>query len=214
MITQLLYVEGKDYFFIGQLCKMKFPTPKGFTENSAKQFMKGGSGYPEILDRFLTGLDTPNLTNIGLIVDADFGKIEGRFSSILAALSQKLKRDLSKYRLHTEGVTIVEEGLPTIGIWLMPDNTQDGYLEYFVEQLIPNVDVILPLAKSAVADLMTKDYCKFTEVKQQKAIIYNWLAWQQSPGLPFGTALEAGFLSAEKASLQPFLNWIGRSFLF
>ena len=121
---------------------------------------------------------------------------------------------MSKYRLNTEGVTIVEEGLPTIGIWLMPDNTQDGYLEYFVEQLIPNDDVILPLAKSAVADLMTKDYCKFTGFKQQKAIIYNWLAWQQSPGLPFGTALEAGFLSAEKASLQPFLNWIGRSFLF
>ena len=213
-MQQHLIVEGKDYYFIGTLCRKHFGRPIGFTKLTEKEFLKGGNGYDKTLNTFIDAFDNPDMTNIGLIVDADFGNIEGRFSSILAALSQKLKRDLSKYRLHTEGVTIVEEGLPTIGIWLMPDNTQDGYLEYFVEQLIPNDDVILPLAKSAVADLMTKNYCKFTEVKQQKAIIYNWLAWQQSPGLPFGTALEAGFLSAEKESLQPFLNWIGRSFQF
>lgn len=213
-MRQHLIVEGKDYYFIGTLCRKHFGRPDGFTERTEKQFLKGGRGYTDTLNTFIDAFDDPNLTNIGLIVDADFGNLEGRFSSILAALSQKLKRDLSKYRLNTEGVTIVEEGLPTIGIWLMPDNTNDGYLEYFVEQLIADNDVLLPLAQSTITDLMTKDYCKFTEVKRQKAIIYNWLAWQESPGLPFGTALEAGFLTAEKAALTPFLNWIRRSFQF
>ena len=213
-MKQHLIVEGKDYYFIGALCKKIFARPSGFTEKTERQFLKGGSGYTDTLNTFIDAFDNADLTNIGLIVDADFGALEARFTAIIVALSKRLNRDFSKYTLNTEGVTIVEEGLPTIGIWLMPDNVNNGYLEYFVEQLIPNDDVILPLAKSAIADLMTKNYCKFTEVKQQKAIIYNWLAWQQSPGLPFGAALEAGFLSAEKESLQPFLNWIGRSFQF
>ena len=120
-MQQHLIVEGKDYYFIGTLCRKHFGRPIGFTKATEKEFLKGGNGYDKTLNTFIDAFDNPD---------------------------------------------------------------------------------------------MTKDYCKFTEFKQQKAIIYNWLAWQQSPGLPFGTALEAGFLSAEKASLQPFLNWIGRSFQF
>jgi hypothetical protein len=214
-MNQLLYVEGKDYFFIGSLCRKHFPPPKGLDAKKGKDnFLKGGGGYTQTLDKFIEAFNTPDLTNIGLIVDADFRKIEGRFAEIMAALSKKLNRDLSKYTLNTEGLTIVEEGLPAIGIWIMPDNTNNGYLEYFVEQLIDDNDDILPIVKSMIDDLMQKDYCRFTDFKKQKAIIYTWLAWQETPGLPFGTALDAKYLNPNKEALKPFLNWIEQTFQF
>ena len=144
-MNQLLYVEGKDYFFIGTLCSKHFPTPKGM---KPKEFLKGGGGWTQTLDKFIEAFDTPELTNIGLIVDADFKALDARFSTIIAALSKRLNRDFSKYTLNTEGVTIVEEGLPTIGIWLMPDNVNNGYLEYFVEKLIKTNFIIKKLNKN------------------------------------------------------------------
>ena len=178
-MNQLLYVEGKDYYFIGTLCEVHFPKPKGIKGKA--DFLKGGGGYDQTLDKFIEAFDTPELTNIGLIVDADFGALDARFSAIIAALSKRLNRNLSKYTLNTEGVTIIEKDLPTIGIWLMPDNTHNGYLEYFIEQLIEKEDDMLALAKSTVEEIMKQKYCRFTDLKKQKALIHSWLAWQEIP---------------------------------
>jgi hypothetical protein len=213
-MNQHLYVEGKDYYFIGALCSKHFPVPKGYTENNKKKFLKGGGGYDETKDSFIESLNTADLANVGLIVDADFKSIQKRFDEIKKAISQKLGIDLSKYQLNTEGVIIEEEGFPKIGIWIMPDNKNDGYLEYFIEQLIDNQDVILTEAKEAVDNLMLKEHCRFTAFKKQKAIVHSWLAWQKSPGLPFGSALEAGYLNHNTESINPFLNWIKNTFEF
>ncbi len=64
-MKQLLYVEGKDYFFIGALCEKHFPLPKGFTEKSKKEFLKGGGGYHQTLDKFIEAFDAiADLVNI------------------------------------------------------------------------------------------------------------------------------------------------------
>lgn len=213
-MKQHLYVEGSDFYFIGKLCATHFPIPKGFTKETQKQFLKGGGGYTDVLPRFINSLDTADLENVGLIVDADFRSIEKRFNEIRTKLSQKISRDLSSYTLNTEGVVIEEVGLPKIGIWIMPDNQSDGYLEYFIEQLINENDTILQEAKTAVEDLMLKEYCRFTSFKKQKAIVHNWLAWQETPGLPFGSALDAQYLNSHAEAVQPFLNWIKNTFEF
>ena len=143
-----------------------------------------------------------------------FGSIEERFNEIKDKLSRKLNRDLSHYALNAEGVVIEELGLPKIGIWLMPDNKNDGYLEYFIEQLIEEHDTILNEVKMTVKNLMEKEYCRFTDFKRQKAIVHSWLAWQETPGLPFGSALDAKYLNAYAEAAQPFLNWIKNTFEF
>ncbi|MBL7814258.1 MAG: hypothetical protein JNL70_04555 [Saprospiraceae bacterium] len=213
-MKQHLIVEGKDYFFIGTLCRKHFGLPIGFTEKTKNQFLKGGGGFDQTLDTFLAAFDSADLTNIGLIVDADFGTIESRFAKIIVALSRKLNYDFSKYQLDTEGVFIDEIGLPTIGIWIMPDNTNSGYIEHFVENLIDENDDLLPIAKETIDNMMTQPYCRITGYKRQKAIIHSWLAWQETPGLPFGSALEAGYLKHEKDSLKSFLKWIEAVFQF
>ena len=213
-MKQHLIVEGKDYYFIGALCKKIFARPSGFSEKTERQFLKGGSGYTDTLNTFIDAFDNADLTNIGLIVDADFGALETRFEAIMSALSKKLNRDFSEYTPNTRGVTIVKEGLPMISIWIMPDNVNNGYLEHFVEKLIDEDDEILAVAKSTIDDMMTRKYCRFTNFKKQKVLVYTWLAWQETPGLPFGTALEAKYLNPNKESLKSFLNWIERSFQF
>jgi hypothetical protein len=212
-MRQHLIVEGKDYFAIGELCKLHFPIPKGYTEKTQKEFLKGGKGFDETLNDFINTFDTPDLTNIALIVDADFKGVNDRFKAILSALSEKMKVDVSKYMLSTEGV-VIEANATKIGIWIMPDNQNNGYLEHFIEMMIEENDDILHEAKSKVFDLLTKEYCRFTDIKSQKAIIYSWLAWQETPGLPFGTAMKAGALNRNADSVKPFLKWIERIFEF
>ena len=95
-----------------------------------------------------------------------------------------------------------------------PKNADNGYLEHFIENLIEKDDWVLSEAKDKVDELLTKDDCRFTEVKKQKAVIYSWLAWQESPGLPFSTAMKSKSLNAPAEMAQPFLNWIKNTFEF
>ena len=212
-MRQHLVVEGKDYFFVGELCKIHFPIPSGFNKGNQKEFLKGGKGFNETLIDFSDVLKTNDLTNVGLIVDADYKGIAGRFQEILNIISKHFDEKIDKIVLHTEGVTFEKDGLK-IGIWIMPNNADNGYLEHFIENLIEQDDWVLNEAKDKVDDLLTKEHCRFTEIKKQKAIIYSWLAWQESPGLPFGTAMKAKSLNAHSESAQPFLNWIKNTFEF
>ncbi len=95
-----------------------------------------------------------------------------------------------------------------------PKNADNGYLEHFIENLIEKDDWVLSEAKDKVDELLTKDDCRFTEVKKQKAVIYSWLAWQESPGLPFSTAMKSKSLNAPAEMAQSFLNWIKNTFEF
>jgi hypothetical protein len=210
---QYLLVEGKDYFAIGELCKAHFPLPKGFNQRNQREFLKGGKGFEETLIDFVNVFDTPNLKNIGIVLDADFKGVEKRFRYILSALSDKLKHDFDTIKLSNEGVSFSYKDIK-IGIWIMPNNQNDGYLEHFIETMIDEKDDILIEVKEKINELMTKNYCRFTKFKTQKAIVYNWLAWQETPGLPFGTAMTAGLLNTKSESVKPFLNWIKNTFEF
>jgi hypothetical protein len=212
-MKQHLVVEGKDYYFIGELCKAHFSVPKGFNKNNQKSFLIGGNGYDQTLIDFLDALKATDLTNIGLIVDANFKGVNHRFREILYILSSHFKTKLDEKSISTEGALFEIEGVK-IGIWIMPNNVNNGYLEHFIESMIENNDIILKEAKGKISELMSKDYCRFTEIKSQKAILHSWLAWQETPGLPFGTALRAGYFDKEKESVKPFLNWIKNTFEF
>ena len=212
-MKQHLVVEGKDYFFIGELCKEHLPIPTGFNKGNQKEFLKGGKGYNETLIDFSDVLKTNELTNVGLIVDADYKGVNNRFNEILNIVSKHFGEKIEKSPLNTEGVVFEKDGLK-IGIWIMPNNVDNGYLEHFIETLIEQDDWVLNEAKGKVDELLLNKDCRFTDVKKQKAVIYSWLAWQESPGLPFGTAMKAGSLNPHSDSAQPFLNWIKNTFEF
>jgi hypothetical protein len=52
-----------------------------------------------------------------------------------------------------------------------------------------------------------------SERKFPKARIHTWLSWQENPGLPFGTAITAAYLSHDSPEALKFVAWFKKLFL-
>ena len=89
----------------------------------------------------------------------------------------------------------------------MPNNQHCGKLEDFLISLVPNQDTLLTHATEVVEHLPDK---RFSDKDQVKAIMHTWLAWQQSPGRPYGIAIRASFLDAEAPAADALVAWLGR----
>ena len=92
--------------------------------------VKEKGGVDSILSDLDVELDRPGLTRLGIVVDADI-TLQDRWNA--------LRNKLTKYGYKTvpsqpnaEGTILIEENLPIVGIWLMPENTLPGMLEDFL----------------------------------------------------------------------------------
>ena len=113
--------------------------------------------------------------------------------------------------LDAKGAVVVQNGLPRLGVWLMPDNSRPGSLEDFLAQLILPGDVLWPKAERCVASI-EPDARLFTN--EAKAVIHTWLAWQERPGMPPGMAIKAKHLRAESPASTDCISWVRRLFEF
>lgn len=98
-----------------------------------------------------------------------------------------------------------------VGVWLMPNNSDKGMLEDFLHELIEEGDKLLPIARSSTATAFATDP-RFSAVHEPKAVIHNWLAWQENPGLPFGTAITAHYFRHDTEIAKAFVNWFRELF--
>lgn len=142
---------------------------------------------------------------LGVIVDAD-ENVASRWQSL---------RD----RLTAEGYDVPaepqREGLvlrdrrPAVGVWIMPDNNLPGALETFAERLIPEDDVLWPMARAAVAGIPEASR-RFTAGHTRKAEIHTYLAWQEEPGTPLGLAVTKRYFDAHATTAADFIGWLRR----
>jgi hypothetical protein len=145
---------------------------------------------------------------VGIVLDADVD-IEARWSSLrngLAPVGVVLPATPV-----LQG-TIVQGIRPTsrVGVWLMPDNSAGGRLEEFLQRLVPVDDRCWDFARRATHEALTQG-CNSTD--EQKSAIHAWLAWQDPPGLPFGTALRARIFAHDAAEAIGFVAWFRRLFI-
>ena len=101
--------------------------------------------------------------------------------------------------------------LPRLGIWIMPDNRTDGILEDFLRFLVPQPSNLFDHVEASVATIPEDDR-RFSELENPKAIIHTWLAWQEEPGRPLGTAITARFLDPHVAEVDTLVSWLNRLF--
>jgi hypothetical protein len=173
-----LHVEGQDdEHSIGQLL-----IRHGIVDFPA--FKKSG-GVEKLLEGINTGVKLSTSRAVGFVLDAD-APLQDRWQSV---------RD----RLAQVGVVAPDAPAPAgfigtsttyqskVGVWLMPDNQQDGKLETFLQTLIASNDLLIPHA-SSTTDTAKQLGAKFTDPDRIKAVIHAWLAWQEEPGKPFGLA--------------------------
>ena len=99
--------------------------------------------------------------------------------------------------------------LPRAGVWMMPDNKTHGILENFLRFLVPQPNALFDHVTKSVETIPA---LRFSQLDEPKAIIHTWLAWQEEPGKPFGTAITARFLDADVPEADVIVAWLNQLF--
>lgn len=103
-------------------------------------------------------------------------------------------------------------GLPPIGLWVMPDHNSDGMLEDFVTPLVKGLDQqnLLAHAQHTVSHLPTKLFNPVLHTT--KANIATWRAWQKPPGITLSKLIGSGALDLSLSPAAEFIDWLKATF--
>lgn len=162
-----------------------------------------------VLSKIRPAIQTAGIENLGIICDADNQSVESAWQSI----SDRLK--LAGYQNlpanHGINGTIIEPqgNLPKIGVWVFPNNEDEGAVETFFQSLFSENEPLLNHAKTTIDSLPVKH---FPEKDSQKAIVNTWLAWQAEPGRTMGIALRENWIEANGDLADRFINWFEQVF--
>ena len=216
-LPQQLLVEGADdQHVVWQLC-VQHALPESF-EVVTPGMMTESGGISEVFRDIPVRLWQETIRTLGIMVDADTNpssqwlRIRGHLpGSIQTAVPTNAIAD------GWVGDPVQYLGNPIrVGIWLMPnDMAQGGALEDFALQLIADNDRLLAKARATlieVEQLAGIQEQRYTRTHRSKALIHTWLAWQQTPGLPMGTAMRAGYLRHDAPLALAFIAWLQRLF--
>jgi hypothetical protein len=155
------------------------------------------------------GVSAKSYARLGIMVDAN-ADIYHRWNQVRGEL---YKVDVTLPDLPAPGGVIVP-GLQAgwkVGVWLMPDNQNRGQLEDFLGKLIPPNDRCWMHACEATRRAKELG-AGFPEKILSKANVHAWLAWQESPGLPFGMAITAKYFAADSMEALECVDWFKRLF--
>lgn len=175
--------------------------------------VKEHGGVDHLLEGFPVRLKASNFGDIvGVVIDAD---------TDMASRWQSLRDRLIGIGYETVPDNPVPDGtildppagklLPRVGIWVMPDNQRKGILEDFLRFLVPEGSRLFEHVKFSVASIPEGER-RFSQLTEPKAIIHTWLAWQEEPGKPLGTAITARYLDPGVAQVDVLVSWLKRLF--
>jgi hypothetical protein len=165
-----------------------------------------------LLESFPVRLKESDIQVLGIVIDADTD-IAARWNSVkdrlIAAGYPQVPEQPSP------AGTILDSphssALPRFGVWIMPNNQTRGILEDFLRFLVPVDSNLFSHVQSCVARIPASEK-RFSSFAEPKAIIHTWLAWQEYPGRPLGTAITARFLDANVVQVDVLIAWINRLF--
>jgi hypothetical protein len=202
-VKKILLVEGvDDEHVLRHLCRNR---------GGLQLDVENLGGVDKLLDSFPIRLKAAgDGAIVGVVIDAD-ADLASRWQSLrdrlIAVGYEKLPDNPA-----AEG-TIVEppagKFLPRVGIWIMPDNQTKGILEDFLRFLVPEGSALFEHVKSSVAAIPQSER-RFHQLAEPKAVIHTWLAWQEEPGKPLGTAITARYLDPDVTQVDDLISWLNR----
>ena len=204
--SRLVMVEGADDLHVLTNLCMRHGVPKSFK-------IESNEGKPTVLDVFSTRLLLSKPDDIvGLVMDAN-GSLERSWQSVRDRLAD---RGYDSVPSAPDAAGIIIDPPPNtilarVGVWLMPNNRDGGALEDFLLALMPNESALRDHARESI-DRIPPELRLFTEPKHSKALMHTYLAWQENPGRPYGTAIKAGYLDANAPPALALVDWIKRLF--
>lgn len=166
-------------------------------------------GKPDLLAGVETAVRVSNHQSIGFVLDAN-----SSVPACWATVSSRLHRVgvVTPDEVPQEGfVGEAEAYRACVGVWLMPDNQREGTLENFLRDLIEEDELLLPYAEES-AERAKELGAGFSAKDTDKAVLHTWLAWQEEPGLPYGTAIRARYFRDDSPAAQAFVAWFREVF--
>ena len=162
-------------------------------------------GLEPLIDGIETAVKTSTNRTIGFLLDADTPLID-RWRRVSHRLRNVGVPDLGE-RPPAEGfIGESTEYKTRVGVWLMPDNVQDGKLEDFLRTLVKDGDLLIGHAERATGEAKACG-AVFSDTDRIKAVIHAWLAWQEEPGKPFGVAIKAKYFRHDSPTAAVFVKW-------
>lgn len=210
MAGGVLYVEGKDdeHFILHLLLRhaIDLQTPP--------VSIKSAGNDSKVLDQIVEGVKgaAGEGAAVGFVLDAD-DSVSHRWAQISKRLHDAdipVGEGLSDPP--ADGfVGYIESLKVRVGVWIMPDNQQvPGKLEDFVLGLTPESPLKAHAVKST--DEASGLGAEFKPKDKIKAILHCWLAWQEKPGRPYGTAMACRYFQTESPAANAFVEWYRRLF--
>lgn len=217
-MKKVLLVEGNDdrdffqaYCALLNLSSVNVFPPRSLDANSGD----GWSNLIKNLPILLNELKAGSLDRLGILLDADHppnnsGGFYARYQLIDSQLQAFGYAQASTANFNQGEIFKHTDGLPDVGLWIMPNHQHDGMLEDFIEQLISDKDQLSLLghAKKSIDSLPLVFFDK--KLKSSKAKVFTWRAWQSRPGLPLNAALNQKILDRSKAA--NFEAWLKKVF--
>ncbi|WP_423927008.1 DUF3226 domain-containing protein [Candidatus Palauibacter sp.] len=179
----------------------KFRLPRNENEHDHSQ------GKRAVLDAIETAVKANPNESVGFVLDAD-DDVQASWEAVAHRLVNVSVDAPAGISSHGFGGRSSEWGT-RVGVWLMPDNQRPGELEDFLEELVDGDDELHLYAREATQGARSRG-AEFPDGKTSKAVLHTWLAWQENPGRPYGTAIESGYLRHDSDAAVRFVVWFRR----
>lgn len=216
--SHILLVEGKsDAAFYTEVFKnlRTKATVKVAPPRSIGGQANNKEGVFSLLPVLLSQLTDGSLLRLAVVVDADFVTAHGLgFQRTLERVTEILKKyDFNIIRgTGVDGFLFTHaDGLHDVGVWIMPNNRDDGMLEDWIQQVLDSAE--LDLFAQAVSSCKALVAPKFKSIHQIKAHVATWLAWQTAPGRGMEYSIQEKLVNWNSPLGKKLVNWLDRVFL-
>jgi hypothetical protein len=221
METAKLLVEGRsdESFFSALFRQMGAHQKIRIMLPSDLDFENTVSYFPKLIDLLARDLENDRLHHLGIVADADHvsgGGFVDRWQTLTECLEKNGYRiPKNPPKLPCSGSVFKHsDGLPPVGLFLMPNHQDNGMLEDLLWNEIrmePENQKLREYANKVITDLPSQ---VFSDFHRTKALLYSWLAWQKRPGQTLDVLVNGKLVDLEMAGLKGLSNWLKKVFPF
>lgn len=218
MSRNVLLVAGEaDRGFFEALCKMlgiqvnviRVATPK----DSGGSFNGKAGVLNHLKSVLLPQLLDGQLKRIGVVIDADWVAHGGGFTvSLQRFINFVTPSGYQPNPTVTSGLVFShQDGLADLGLWVMPNNADEGMLEDWIKQCLHPGETGLYQHGEASIDAIP---CgpKFQSWHRTKAEVATWLAWQKKPEHGLYNAVQPDLLNMDASLFKELHAWLRHVF--
>ena len=210
---RILLVEGEaDKSFFEIICKklglhtiVEVAAPKDLTQ--ARNGKWHAIKLLPILIKYLAD-EEMELTHLAIVVDADRVADGNGYKNTIDKVTEFVAQE--GYALNPNSVAGLlfnhDEDLADFGLWVMPNNCDEGMLEDWIKNCVhSNEHELFTHAQEVVGELSPR---KFKPIHCSKAEVATWLAWQEQPGHGLYRIVEDELIDTNSAPYNELSTWL------